>query len=350
MSRKQQQRFAGLSRRQVLGAGAAIGVAAQFKINPIGYARAAASGKVVFYSTMPTSYATKMSDAFNAKKTGVTLEMFFVNGFALYERARAEYTAGKILHDMIMLTDPSLFIPLKKDGRLLDYVSPELVNFPKDQRDPDGLWCNGRTVCTIYGYNTRAVPDGGNLKGWKDFINPKFADGKIGIANALESGSAMQNYYNIRNNKDLGKKFWEELAKLKPSIQSGPSPLTKMNISGETPLALNNDYNLYEESKKGAPIKAVYPDELVTASIIPLACVKGGPNPEGAKVVYDWWLSKEGQTILRDVNSIYSPRADVPPLAGLPKFSDLKIVVASTEELEANRDAMQAEFKEIFKL
>ena len=45
-----------------------------------------------------------------------------------------------------------------------------------------------------------------------------------------------------------------------------------------------------------------------------------------------------------------SPRNDVTPLPGLPKFADLPIVVASTEELERNRDDLQREFKEVFKL
>ena len=268
----------------------------------------------------------------------------------LYERAFAEYTAGRIQHDLIMLTDPSLFLTLKRDKRLLDYVSPHLSAYPAAQRDPDGLWCNGRTVLTIFSYNTRAVPNGASFKSWNDFINPAFADGRIGISNALESGSTLQHFYNVANHPKLGKKWWRDLAALKPMIASGPSPLTRTNISGQTPLVLNNDYNAYEEKKNGAPIAAVYPSELVTASIIPMGIVRGGPNPEAAKVVYDWWLSKEGQTILQEVNSIYSPRNDVTPLPGLPKFADLPIVVASTEELERNRDDLQREFKEVFKI
>jgi iron(III) transport system substrate-binding protein len=339
---------ASLTRRQAAKGLGLLGAATVFNI--IGRAQAA-TGKVVFYSTIPTAYASKMEDAFNkAHPNGPKLEMFFVNGFALFERAQAEYASGRVAHDLIMLTDPSLFIPLKAANRLMNYVSPELSNYPADQRDPDGLWCNGRTVLTIYGFNTRLVTQPDKYKSWADFLDPKFGDGRIGIANALESGSTMQHFYNIWKHKDLGRKWWEELAKLKPAIVSGPSPLTKMNISGEAALALNVDYNLYEERKRNAPIQAVYPKELVTASVIPMAIARNAPNPDGAKVVFDWWLSKEGQTILRDVNSIYSPRADVPPLPGSPKFADLPIVVASTAELEANRDEMQRRFKEIFKL
>lgn len=342
----------GRTRRQFLRGGAAVLAAPALGFN-VRRAKAA-MGKVTFYSTMPTHYASQMVEAFHktdtAKEHGIELEMFFVNGFALYERAVAEYTSGRVAHDLIMLTDPSLFVALKKDNRLMDYVSPEISAYPPEHRDPDGLWCNGRMVMTIYGYNTRQVPRGPSMTGWTDFINPEFADGRIGIINALESGSAMQNYYNLRNHPGLGRKWWEELAKLQPTIVGGPSALTKMNIAGQTPIAMNNDYNLYEEKKKGAPIAAVYPREIITASIIPMAIAREAPNPEAAKILYDWWLSKEGQTILRDVNSIHSGRADVPPLPGLPSLKDLPVKVATTEELEASREAMQQEFKNIFKL
>jgi len=353
MKEDQRKSASSLTRRRFGTATLVLGSASVFNFSIGGRAKAA-SGKVTFYSTMPTNYASKMVEAFHqtkiAKDNDIKLEMFFVNGFALYERAVAEYTAGRVSHDLIMLTDPSLFITLKKDGRLMNYVSPELQAYPADQRDPDGLWCNGRMVLTIYGYNTRQVSDGNKLTSWADLVNPKYSDGKIGIVNALEAGSALQNYYNIRNHPDLGKKWWQELAALKPTIVGGPSPLTKMNISGQTALALNNDYNVYEESKKGAPIASVYPTEIVTASIVPMAIAKAAPNPEAAKIVYDWWLSREGQTLLRDINSIHSGRSDVPPLPGLRSFKDLPVKVAPTQELEANRDELQREFKDIFKL
>ena len=185
------------SRRRILRDIATAGAASAFQIN-IGGRAQAATGKVTFYSTIPTNYASKMEDAFNAShRDGPKLEMFFVNGFALFERAQAEYASGRVAHDLIMLTDPSLFIPLKAAGRLMDYNSPELVHYPADQRDRDGLWCNGRTVLTIYGFNTRIATDGAKYKSWADFLDPKYADGRIGIANALESGSTMQHFYNI---------------------------------------------------------------------------------------------------------------------------------------------------------
>ena len=340
----------GTSRRLFLAGAGATAAISVFSIG--GRAQAASAGKVTFYSTMPTRYASEMIDAFKAsdvgKASGVELELYFANGYALYERALAEYTANRVSHDLIMLTDPSLFVELKKNNRLMDYVSPELQAYSADQRDPDGLWCNGRTILTIYGYNTRQVPDGAKKTTWAEVLDPAFADGRIGITNPLEAGGALQNYINIRNHPDLGRKFWEDLAALKPTIVGGPSPLTKMNIAGQVALALNNDYNIYEQSKVGAPVAPVYPSELVTASITPMAIAKDAPNPEGAKVVFDWWLSKDGQSALRDINSISSGRKDVAPLPGLPDIASLNVVVTSIDELEASRDEMKQEFKDLF--
>jgi iron(III) transport system substrate-binding protein len=337
-----------VTRRTILAGGAA--AAAVPLVGIIGKAKAA-TGKVMFYTTMPTAYANKMADAFNAAHKDLNVEVFFGSGFTLYERVNAEHTAGRVVHDVVMLTDPSLFIQLKKDNRLLNYVSKELQAYPAAQRDPDGLWCNGRTTLTIYGYNTRSIKDGSKYKGWADYLDPAFADGRIGLYSAIESGSALQHYYNIRNHKDLGPKWWKELAALKPTMAPSPTPMTKMNIAGQVALAWNNDYNIYEEKNRNkAPLEAVYAKELVTASVIPIGVVRNGPNPEGAKVFYDWWLSKDGQQKLSEINSIYSPRADVPPLPGLQKFSDLAVAVAPTDELDKYRDDLQKEFKELFNL
>ncbi len=183
----------------------------------------------MFYTTMPTAYASKMAEAFNASHKDLTAEVFFGNGFTLYERVNAEHTAGRVVHDVVMLTDPSLFIQLKKDSRLLNYVSEELDAYPASQRDPDGLWCNGRTTLTIYGYNTASSKTDSKYKGWADYLDPAFADGRIGLYSAIRSGSALRFFYNIRNHRGPRHKSGGRNSRaLKPTMTPGPTPMTRI--------------------------------------------------------------------------------------------------------------------------
>ena len=46
---------------------------------------------------------------------------------------------------------------------------------------------------------------------------------------------------------------------------------------------------------KKEPLKIVYPSDGVINVPSPIAIFKDTKNPEGAKALVDWWLSKEGQ-------------------------------------------------------
>ena len=46
---------------------------------------------------------------------------------------------------------------------------------------------------------------------------------------------------------------------------------------------------------KKEPLKIVYPTDGVINVPSPIAIFKDTKNPEGAKALVDWWLSKEGQ-------------------------------------------------------
>ena len=46
---------------------------------------------------------------------------------------------------------------------------------------------------------------------------------------------------------------------------------------------------------KKEPLKGIYPTDGVINVPSPIAIFKETKNPEGAKALVDWWLSKEGQ-------------------------------------------------------
>ena len=82
----------------------------------------------------------------------------------------------------------------------------------------------------------------------------------------------------------------------------------------------------------------------------PISILRRGPNNEGAKVFFDWWLSKEGQETIADINGIYSPRSDVAPLPGKPPFESLKTMKIDLQDYSDAREALQKEYAEIFNL
>jgi len=342
-----------VDRRTILASAAAAGAAASFKINPVGFAKAQGAGEVTFYTSMPQKYSNPAAETFNntvGKEKGITAKVFYSPGFKTYQRAQAEYAAGRVQHDVIMLSDASLFKELKADGHLMGYVSPHVDQFPKSHQDPDGTWCNGRTLVMMYCYNKARVENGEKFKGWKDFTDSQYK-GRLGVSSALTAGTAFVNYVVTREHPDLGLDFWKEVAALNANVQSSHGKLTQMCLAGQLPVTVNLDYNVYvAREREGAPLVSVFPNDVTAVPIIPLSPVKQAPNPEGAKIFYDWWLSKEGQEAVRDANAIYSPRPDVDPLPGMPRFSEIPAVTPDVDHLDQVREQYQAEFKEMFNL
>lgn len=58
------------------------------------------------------------------------------------------------------------------------------------------------------------------------------------------------------------------------------------------------DYVTQTLESQGSPIKFVYPAEDTIAISSPIALVKGCANPDNGKLLYDFILSEEGQTVL----------------------------------------------------
>lgn len=346
------EKRSGISRRQLLARSAGIGAVLAMP-GLIGRAHAA-SGTVTFYTTMPNQYADPITERFNATlgaERGITLESIYVSNVQQFQKVQAENATGRVQHDLTMLADASMFLDLKAGNMLLDYVSPEIENYPAEYRDVDGIWCNARTLLSIYNYNPTRVPDGaGRYKSWADFPGSEF-EGRFGINDVLGGGVAVNNYIATREHPDLGLAWWQEIARLRPQIQTSHGILTQMVVSGETPVGMNLDYNAWEATReKSSPLVPVYPEDVVTVSITPLGIARNAPNPEAAKVVYDWFLSQVGQEVLRDINGIYSPRADVAPLAGQPRFEDLATYVPDLDHVQAVRDEYREEFRNLFDL
>ena len=345
-----------VDRRTVLAGAAAVGAASSLKINPIGFAKAAGHGEVTFYTSMPQKYSNLAVEAFNktkGKEAGITAKVFYAAGFKTYQRAVAEYTAGRCQHDVIMLSDASLFLDMERDGQLYGYTSPETKHFPKSHQASDGIWCNGRTLVMMYSYNTNMAGSGGAaFKKWADFPGSEFGKpGRFGVSNPMGGGTALINYIATREHKDLGIEWWREVAKMKPQVETAHGKLTRLCLAGKLGVTINLDYNVWNAKyKDNAPIEPVFPEEVVAVPIIPLSLVKQAPNPEGGKVFVDWWLSKAGQEAVRDANAIYSPRADVAPLKGQPPFSSMNALTPDVKHVQEVRKQYQAEYKEMFNL
>lgn len=333
------------SRRGVLLGMGAAGAASAFRINPVGYAHAQAAGSVTMYSSMPSEFLDLMAQKFNSLNNGVTLQTFFAPTYQAYERVNAELAANRLNGDLVLLADPGPFLELKARGELLNYESEVYDHYPAGHFDKDHTWVNGRSIATMITVHkdVENAP-----KTWLDFADKRWA-GKTGMIDVRVGGTAYNWYYTLRQIHP--KDYWTEVAALKPVLQRGHGQLMDQLVTKQLDITEQLCYYAYSSIKdRQAPIVPIYPTDITPLTMAPIGILKRAPNVEAAKVVFDWWLSQEGQEYLQETNGVYSVRDDVKPLEGKPRYADLKTIEYDLDEYSAKREEYQAEFIETFEL
>ena len=108
------------------------------------------------------------------------------------------------------------------------------------------------------------------------------------------------------------------------------------------------DYVSHNLMAQGSPIGFTYIPKDLISIFSPIGLVKGSPNNDNGKLLYDFILSKEGQEILV-ANNLLSVRNDVEmpgvDVAGIAASA----MTVDLEALAANSDKILTTFDNIFK-
>jgi len=125
-------------------------------------------------------------------------------------------------------------------------------------------------------------------------------------------------------------KAFDYLSKLNANIsqytKSGSAPV-KAAARGEATIGIVFMHDAVAQTVEGFPIKAVAPCEGTGYEIGSMSIIKGARNLENAKKWYDWALSAEAQSHMKDAKSYQLPSnrsAEVPKEA--PKFEEIKLI------------------------
>ena len=334
--------FSPMRRSLLAGAGA---LAGSSLVGGMGSAQAQGGKTCTIYASMPSEFLEKMASRFNALNTGVRLQTFYAPTYQAYERVVAELSANRVNADLVLLADPGPFLELKAKNELLRYESEVYAHYPQDHRDKDYTWVNGRSIATMIAVHDRVET---RPKNWTEFTDKRWTR-KMGMIDVRVGGTAYNWYYTLR--KLYPKDYWRDLAALRPVLQRGHGQLMDQLVTRLLDITEQLCYYAWSSvQQRKAPIIPIYPEDVVPVTMAPIGILKRAPNVEAAKVVFDWWLSKEGQELLQQVNGVYSVRDDVDPLPGKPRYTDLKTIEYDLEEYTARRQELQQEFIDIFDL
>ena len=275
-------------------------------------------GDVMVYTSIYPDIIDKMCKP-NVAKAFKDLKVTWFQGGTekVKTKIAGEIKAKKIGADVLMVADPSYYLALKKQGLLLDYVSKNQKDVIAD-KDKNGAWTAVRISNMIIAYNKDKVKN--PPKSWTDLTDPKWK-GKIAMPNPMLSGTA---YVAVGALAD--KYGWEYFDKLKANgirVEEGNSAIQNKLLTGEYAAAMILEENILKlKETKHEPLEVVYPSDGIICVPSPIAIFNTTKNPDGAKALVDWWLSKEGQQAVVK-GWMHSVRGDVEPPTGAPKLSTL---------------------------
>lgn len=146
--------------------------------------------------------------------------------------------------------------------------------------------------------------------------------------------------------KERAGKLMKGLAQQDPSMRKGHTLIATLLSTGEFPLGLVYAHRVEEMKAKGANIDWTPLDPIiVTPNLITLG--KDAAHPNAARLLIDFCLSKEGQTILQQQQYRTPASVDIPPIS--PKMDPKKLKLFMADKRVADQhETFAKEFYDLF--
>jgi iron(III) transport system substrate-binding protein len=351
----------GLSRRDILKGSTAFVAAAAFAepvraaapapeaITPALVEAAKKEGKCSFYTAMDLQFAEKLGKDFEVKYPGIHVRVERSGAERVFTRIGQEYSSNVHAVDVVNTADQSHCIVWKKNGWLAAYLPEEVAKFyDKEYYDADGLHVTTRILVSPIAYNTSLVKAADAPKSFADLLDPKWK-GKMVKAHPAYSGTIMNATFQIA--RDLGWDYLEKLAKQSVlQVQSATDSPKKIALGERAVMVDGAGYLVIRDKEAGKPVDVVYPAEGTPLATGPSAVFKAAPNPNAARLFYNWMHSREGQQILVDWARQYSPHKQTVEKPGVRKLSDIKLMKEDPEGVEKGAEEIKRKYAQIFKV
>ena len=302
--------------------------------------KAKAEGEVVLYTAWGLDGVQALQKAFTQKYPFIKLNVLRMRSERILSRTIAEHRQ-KVYQADVFSGSQLAMLNHKKEGHLQKYSSPELAAFPREYKDPESFWTAVHIDTRVLAYNTKLISRAEVPKTYDDLVHPKWK-GKMAIDEAeyIMYGTILE-----MMGREKGRAFMQKLSQQDLSLRNGHSLLTQLLIAGEFPIYADGFGSNIEPFKaKGAPIDWIGLEPVIV-SLYPAGMAVNAPHPNAAKLLLDFFLSKEGQQIGKAVGKMPG-RSDVePPYPNLTKGLKLYPVPAAVADRYGE---ITKEFRELF--
>ena len=300
-------------------------------------------GKVLLYTALTIQEIDEITGPFGKKYPFIKVESFRGNSLQLLQKITIEARAGRPQADVAQFSGFEAW-QLQKLGLLQGYKSPEAKKFPDIYKDPAGYWTTLYANYLVLGFNPKTVATSDVPKKWEDLLQPKWKGDRLALdrdEGVWYGGLAL--YWG----KEKADKFMRALAEQQPTMRKGHTLIATLMSSGEFPLGLVYAHRVEEMKAKGINTIDWIPLEPIVATPDVIGIGKNAPNTNAAKLLVDFFLSKEGQTISQKQQYRVPANPDLPPVSPNLDPKNLKISLVNRQVAE-KYEQFDKEYQELF--
>ena len=310
-------------------------------------AAAKAEKQVGWYTTQALSDLVEPLVRGFEKKYAIKVGFSRVNATEIVLKVTNEAKANRLETDVV---DGTFAVAALKRENLILKWRPDTA---KDAVDPDGFWVATNIYVATPAINTELVKAGQEPKTLQDLLDPKW---KNRIVWSTVPGSATGVGFIAAVLKQEGpektRAYLAQLAKQNIAGVTFPARtvLEQNVVTGEYPLMLQNfNSQAVVAAAKGAPVKWI---PLSPASVVltVAAVVKDSPHPNAGKLLLDFLVSTEGQTIFRDSDYVPAdPKVAARDASVRPDEKNMHAEYFTPEEVDGRMPEWTALFNEFFR-
>ncbi len=297
--------------------------------------------EVVWYTTTSAGDNQAIVAGFTKKYPFLKVQVLRSTGEKLRQRVLTETTAGQYFSDVLSVSSMEMGL-LKSRNLLQPYDAPEAESYPTNAKDKEKSFTAIYARNFVMGYNTAMIAEKDRPRDWPDLLDSKWK-GKFGIdEEEFEWYGTLIDYWG----RERAGKYMKALAAQQPTLRRGHNLLAQLLAAGEFPVAIVFPFEIEQLKRRGAPVEWSNSSDPIVTSINVVAHSVKAPHPNAAKVLINYILSEEGQTIIRNVSRV-PIRPGVKPTVAKLDQSTLKIRYVPSDMYRKIAE-YEKEFRDLF--
>jgi iron(III) transport system substrate-binding protein len=293
------------------------------------------SGTIRLYTSVTQATVDAVVAGYTAAHPGVTVDVFRAPTGELAARIATELRDGRILGDVLWLTDPLSIQAYAVQDLLRTWEPAEAAGIDAAYRGETYWGTRFLNMVIVVGDGVTSGP-----LSWADLADPAYKDA-VAIPDPGFAGSAFGALGYFALSSDAGMDFYASL-KANGTVQvKTPDEVTAGVAEGRFKVGMTLDNSARTAATKGSPVALAWPTDGAIAMYSPIGVIDATENATAAESLVEFVLSEPGQVAIAGTGwQPIRPSAGGPPAEGPQVYPDWAKAFGRQEELLAGYRAI----------